>query len=168
MMTEAEATEPQTDEEPKPVGLTVLDLKALREANRVAFDHNQDGTGGIRAIKELTEPWERERTYEIRTESTVRSYRDGHSSNDRYRCFSLEHSGQHSPRWRTIVSLLRRGDVLALRWSEDAGTCPALEERGMHGDCLDLEVKRGDKTLTFYIDDRVGPDNTARMVRWVG
>ena len=169
MMTETEATEPQTDEEPKPVGLTALDLKALREANMVSFHQTKEGQGFITATKRLRTPtpWEDEKRYEIRVESLVRSYRNGSKSDDRYACHYLTTTAQYDEHWRTVASLLRVGDVLVLKWNEDAGSCPFLEQRNLHGDSFELVVRRGEKTLTFLLEEKVNEDYLLRMIRRV-
>lgn len=79
-------------------------------------------------------------------------------------CFESISSAQFSPTWTTVAGLLRTGDVLHLEWVADNHSYLA-ENHGLHSDELRLIVKRGKRRLTFALAFRVGPDNSARMIR---
>lgn len=152
-------------------GISKMDLKALREADRVCFFH-QEGKGLIRAVKTVKDkgPYDdRERTYEISTESRVRVYKSDLGSRemqDAARCFAMVYSWQPSE-WATIASLLKEGDVLILEWvgTDNNGYLDRQGEK-LHHDRLRLLVKReGKRDMLFHVDDSICADNTARMVR---
>jgi hypothetical protein len=68
--------------------------------------------------------------------------------------------------WSTIVSLLRVGDELGLRFV-GANDSENMRSVRYHRDECYLIVKRGEKHMTFLVDVQVGPNNTARMVQTV-
>jgi len=68
--------------------------------------------------------------------------------------------------WTTIVNLLHPRDRVSLRFTADLHTTSYLSEHGLHADTLHIVVHRGRNTeMTFLLDVRVSPDNSARMVR---
>lgn len=66
--------------------------------------------------------------------------------------------------WRTIVALLRAGDVLTLQWRASNNN-QYLRDAGLHRDELRLAIRRGQRHWTFLVDLGTSPDNTARMIR---
>ena len=64
--------------------------------------------------------------------------------------------------WRTIVALLRPGDVLRLHWRAD-DPADALTDPGLHRDELRLGVTRGTRRWLFLLAVHVLPE-PARMV----
>lgn len=151
------------------MGITKVELAALRKADTVCFDRywrDGDEFSKIRAIKDAkrteADPYAEEITVSIFVESTVRDY--DASSSDRHTCFHMIHSPQYSEEWMTIVGLLKAGDDLVLRWT--AGNSNGyLDEAGLHRDELALVVMRGKRRMVFRIATSVCKDNTARMVR---
>lgn len=169
--------------------LTSEDIAALRAADNVTFHHlrKSDGPHSIRAyLRAYGEP-------PIYTARQQRLFPESFASYERMRSIAVESQasgystsgmGEWStsygaetdvrafasvstinPSIRTMLGLLRAGDVITLEWVADNNT-DALRDAGMHSDFLRLHV-RGAKgrDLSFYVSGSVGPDNTARMVR---
>jgi hypothetical protein len=160
--------------------LTAMDIKALRQAQTVSFHAGTPGDNGhavIRATKRVAQPGpfgDGERHYEIQVATRVASFINNDS--EPRVCFAMIHSSQYEDVWRTTVSMLRPGDELELNWKEDACCNGYMKESSgsasdsgpfevLHGDVLELRVKRGKRELTFYVDHSICPDNTARMIR---
>lgn len=142
-------------------GLTSLDLKALRDADKVVFKRRRDGTAFIRCIKEVNRrsPWEdNERVHEIPVRAEVRNARSD------VEAFQMLY-GRHDEEWQTIASLLRAGDQLELEFWADSHTNGYCEEANLHADSLRLHVRRGEKRLVFLLSVAVCADNLARMIR---
>ena len=162
--------------------LSAIDLKALRQADSICFDHGAES--GIRAIKRGKAPFRQDITYTIRCRSSVRIHDDsldyGQRNGDGAQCFAMIHSAQYDEQWRTIVDLLHVGDTLTLAWvggdnngyvtrsrvteKESDGYSPGLGEKLYH-DKLFLIAMRGKRKLSFYVADSICPNNTARMIR---
>ncbi len=173
--------------------LTKNDVKALRTADRVCFDHftvqkpNSGRQSGIRCIKVGSAPWREEVTFYVNAKSSVYLHGDGIDYDVRNgktaTCFDMIHSPQCSEEWKTIVSLLREGDEIELRWMGcdqngylNRATVTDSDNDGSAGlgmklchDKLYLHVRRGGKRkYSFYLSDSVCPDNSARMIRPYG
>lgn len=171
--------------------LTKCDLKALRQADRICFDHGapNPGEGVVRAVKCGKAPFRQEATHSIPVRSSVflhgadanAAYVHRGDASDFCRCFVMVFSPCYDQEWQTVVSLLRAGDELSLRWigadnngyvgrarvTERDESChdAGLGERLYH-DRLYLKVRRaGKEKYSFYLADSACPNNSARMIR---
>ena len=72
-------------------------------------------------------------------------------------------SAQYSEVWRTLASILRKGDRLTLQWVADNNT-DNIRKANLHSDHLQLSVQRGETRLTFNLITSVCPENSARMI----
>jgi hypothetical protein len=161
--------------------LTAADITALRTADYVSF-HQYDGIGKIVANAHGRGE---QRIYTAREQKlfptashldrsrvmVVDSAMHGYTSDDEYfggrkdgRAYASVSTPSMSDHWQTLVSLLRAGDVLTLRWSASNNT-DNHKSVGFHADELRVLVRRGDKVLTFLVDYSVGPYNSARMIQ---
>lgn len=145
------------------MALDKIDVSALRHADYVvfAFNRNRDPKYTVRACKDENEraPFGAQRNITI----------DGHV---------VAHDGMivgsavcslrsYEDEWRTVASLLRVGDELMVTFV-GANNSDTLRAANLFADELRLHVLRGNdsrKTMTFLLDYRVCPDNTARMVQ---
>lgn len=171
------------------VELSADDVRALRTADTVSF-HYYDGRGYVQLTldggERTGEPRtltvaeqrafpqgvdrsaERRRTIDVTTE--MHGYgADGWSSwnaesEPRAAAFEMINSAQYSDVWRTLVSLMRKGDRLTLAWVADNNT-DNYRAAGLHGDHLKVIIVRGETRLTFNLVTAVRPDNSARMIR---
>jgi hypothetical protein len=166
--------------------LSVDDVAALRIAETVSF-HVHKGETYINAsidVQRVGEPriftareqrvlpqaddWNRKR--HIPTGGGARGY-DGDSSwrgDERTTAFEMVHSARYSDTWKTIVSLLKVGDVLSLDFCGDGGSNGNTKPYGIHVDTLHLNVRRGDQRLRFLVDFSACVDNSARAVKRFG
>ena len=164
------------------VGLSSLDVKAMKQADRVCFDHGRstEKRGKIRCIREVRNPGpfdDRDKTYAISVESSVFAYDpkdDGRGRHvcDSVNCFELLHSvSPDSSVWTAVCALVRPGDVLRLHWVADScnGYMKDVNRAAsqiLHYDTLSLQVKRGDAVIyTLPIAASHCPNNSARMIR---
>lgn len=153
------------------------DIQALKHADAVTFHHLYDGSSEIRAHAQLHgDVWSArdqrlfpetsshdERMRAIKVESRIRRYEGASSSPT---AFHMIHSAR-VPMFQTIVSTLREGDKLTLKWVASNNN-QNVRDIGWQRDELYLVVTReGKKTreMTYLITVEVGPDNTARMVK---
>ncbi len=177
-------------------GLSAQDVKALRQADTVCFYY--DNTRGVvvsqavgcKRVKNAGPYEERERRHEVNVRGVVSGTGVSYGA-EGYRCFQMIHCAQSSETWRTVVSCLKAGDVLTLRWSADGyrngyverarvaearrDGDPAGLGEALHADALYLEVERRSpetarkasrpRKLVFLLDVSVCVDNSARMVR---
>lgn len=166
------------------------DLKALRTADSIVFRMHK-GVATIEAGLEggwgeepriftptqqrtfpTTDTGSRERIRVVTVQGVITSYdRDEtrRPTGDEGVAFEMIHSAQYSDVWQTVVSLLRVGDALTLHFVADGDTTDYLRKAGLHGDRLDLVVRRGEgRPMTFTLDSRVCPANTARMIKPLG
>jgi len=74
-------------------------------------------------------------------------------------------SAQVSRHWKTIVSLIKPGDVLGIEFDQDAFRNGYCEKADLHHDICNLIVYRKNKELVFLVDTSVCPDNQARMIQ---
>lgn len=168
-------------------GLSADDIRALKLATSVCFDHDEYGTGQIRAYREnrgqaqvFSETGRGERV--IRVSSRM----------DKGQHTGYVHIGasQFSEHWQTVAHLLQAGDRVTLVWRPDwhsNALCrhamgDGLPDRhdnrpvdfaGLHADELSIQIDRpttrgGRPTFrryTFMLDVEVNTNNSARMVR---
>jgi hypothetical protein len=161
-------------------GLNREYLKRLRDAQTVSFHHGQYP---FQCCIKLTD--KAGAVLELEVGSSIQGgMQDRQRDRRRFtEAFEMIHSARFHDEWRTICYLLRAGDVLTLIWQPDHhtnsycdeahGTTEAGAFTGLHHDVLSLRVERpvtikGRDTvrrLTFHIDSRLTPDNSARMIR---
>lgn len=158
--------------------LSALDIKALRQADRVSFHHFQ-GNGSIictRLIRNYGPYDDRERRYEFNVQSSFSGkMNDELIDPASVCCFEMIHTCHCSEEWQTVLHFLRAGDEITLHWSADGSANEYVRNsyirdghgagEKLHADMLTLKVKRGDKRLAFLLDVCFCPDNTARMIR---
>lgn len=154
--------------------LTAFDVKALRAADDVAFYHNEDGTGTIRAIKRADHgvPFSEDRTHEIKVRSDFTTYGDEPNRVTPRTAFAMVGAYRHGR--RTLVTALdavRAGDRVILDWEVDAEANGYVKEAGLHADTLILAVERPRtsgpaRRMGFHIATQINPGNVARMVRF--
>ena len=145
-------------------GLTADDVKALRSATMVAFDHKRDNEHQLRAIIE-----QRNGAFETRGElpipahSHIETY--GDNDYDRYHSgYALIQSAQFNDQWRTVAKTLRAGDTVSMEWR--ANSNGYTRDAGLYLDELVVHVYRDSKRVGSYmLVVSICPDNTARMIR---
>ena len=145
-------------------GLTKNQVQALRTADSIVFrrvllsKENNSAIDRIELIKKGQDgPWTTEQRIVI-------DMLPGFEIK-RYRAFAHIGSAQFDNIWATISGLIKEGDILQLHWAADYHTNNLMEERGLHGDVLQLIVKRKNKRFTFVIDSTTTLDNSARMIQ---
>jgi hypothetical protein len=176
--------------------LTADDVASLRKADSVTFHYFRGAgvirthlRGGYAAPRRIftarqqrmfpdTDSYSADRKREINVITTMHGYEDGgitgwrlgddYSGDCNPSAFHMEHSGQYSPAWLTIATLIHAGDVLHLVWTADNNTGYA-RDNGLHMDELTIKIQRNNKIVhTFHVAHSVTPDNSARMVQRYG
>lgn len=165
---------------------TLDDVIALSNANSVAFHHHAGNAWITACISRSTysardktlfpEPGPAfgERGRVIACGSAIYGYTvDGHAAcawshrdSPNAECSYMVRSARFHEPWKTVASLLRKGDRLTLSWTADNNT--GVVRAGLHADDLKLVIDRGDWRMTFIIAHSVTPDDSARMVRRTG
>ena len=151
--------------------LTALDVKALRQCDRVAISHNGTSVGILRCVKSVEKrgPFdEREVSYEIHCRSSVCDYTgDGFSARSRdtaFKCFDLVYNYTHTESsFATCGAFVRAGDILSLEWVGSSNGY--TREAGLHLDTVSMIVKRGDRKFVFPVATSCCPNNSARMIK---
>lgn len=142
--------------------LTTQDVRALRNADRICFDHRGD-TGAIRAILDGEHSSTGfEQTHTITVTSSVRTF-DG-PTEQVFTGFSMWHSPKFSDVAQTILRHLRADSSVHLEWWR-GNSSPLLNDAGMVCDELRIRVQRGKVCDVFIVEKSVGRDNSARMVK---
>ena len=155
------------------ITLSALDVGALRKADTVSFLHHGGDVTFIDATKRAkqteSDPFARDMTHRVDVPSRFTDYEKAETAqwNRKYKCFAYISSAQYDPAWMTTASLLRAGDQLVLHWQRGGWTTQRMKECSphFHADTLFLEVRRGDKMLTFHVDTSISEDNSARMIK---
>lgn len=158
-------------------GLSSLDIKAMKQADRWCFGYHA-GESFIRCIKEVPNPGpfdERDREYRIPCEVSF----CGLSRNDAdggmpVRCFSMTYNYSHSIESNgmlAVLLLVRLGDTLRLHWTCDNsnGYLRDASCRGerLYRDELSVVIRRKGKSLcAVHVDTSLCPNNSARMMRF--
>lgn len=152
--------------------LTAFEVKALRASDDVAFFHQADGKGVMRAIKraDYRVPFSEDKTVEIEAQSGFRNYaiEDGFEPETAFALVSNFKFGTMT--LRTALDALRAGDRVRLEWSVDGHRNGYIKDAGLHADALYLlvERQRGGRwrqVAGYEIASGVNPGNSARMVR---
>lgn len=143
--------------------LTARDIRALRYATGgITFHLDQSGQGMVRAHKRgdhTSDGFADQHT--IFTDSRVQDYSGSTGT----------YSGYHMEMYRpdqtmvTLINRMRAGDTLRLEWTANNDN-PLNREIGWHRDELRLRIIHANgKEELYLVEARVGPDNTARMIR---
>lgn len=166
--------------------LSADDVAALRMASSVTFHHYQ----GHAFIRAYIRPEGRRETYtqrqqilfpeptsipgERHRDVTVSGSISGYgkhgggwrvdSDDVTASAFHMITSARFAPTWVTIAALLTAGETVALEWIADNNT-ENHDSVGFHCDQLQLTATKGKRTRVFSVAERVGPDNSARMIR---
>lgn len=146
------------------IELTAQDVRALKHADDLCFDHHADGTGQIRAIiRAENSPTGFEQVHTITaTMSRIESYGKSHDAYTGFESVNARYNAEIS----TIVRHLRVGASFSLHWVRD-NSSPVLRDAGLVRDELRIFTQaRNAKTgNTFHVRTFVGLDNTARMIK---
>jgi hypothetical protein len=177
-------SEATTDIEQAPT-LGTQDISAMKMADSVVFRHLSgvatielfigSHTGRVRVYTRSEQVlFPRLNIYDqctrlIEVEGKVTSYGDGTSWGRKAHAVASIQTAQYDRDWATIVSLLKPRDRASLHFLGDGHTNDYLRKAGLHADTLHLVVRRGRNTkMEFLLDERVTPDNSARMVKMGG
>lgn len=146
------------------IPLTKGDVLALRGADTICFDHNK-GVSYIRAILRESDTVPFEQTRKVYCDMILTDYAARKIAKDTMACYVYMSSSQYDHELQTILGLLKVGDCLTLHWQRGALNSEVVKSVDFVGDKLSLIIQRGEKRLTFHIDQQLGPDNTARMIK---
>lgn len=152
--------------------LTKMDLRAMREANRVALYYNKDkeeGRNGILCIKVVPndDPYDDgEKEYWIRCPSDIDT-RFNPRAEEYTRGYDMLWS--YSTQWKCLLWILRAGDAIRLVWGPDWGTTEYMKQVKLHADVMSMEIRRVRRGKTEKVLLRLAqsccPSNTARMMK---
>jgi hypothetical protein len=151
--------------------LTHMDIKALRQCDRVAISHSETNVGMLRFVKAVEKrgPFdETEVSYELPCRSSVCDYvGEGcgvRPRDTKFRCFDLVYNYTHTESsLATCGAFVRAGDVVSLEWVGSSNGY--TREAGLHLDTVSIAVKRGDKKYIFPVATSCCPNNSARMIK---
>lgn len=147
--------------------LTAQDVRALRHADAICFDHRGgNGVGQLRAIVRADRSSTGfEQTHVIPCESRLDDY-SGEPAPNGHNGFHMAMYAQHDRAARTLVHRLRAGNEIVLRWVR-GNSSPVSKEIGFVRDELYLTTGKPDtrSSETYLVAVYTGYDNTARMVR---
>jgi len=144
--------------------LTKMDINAIKKSDDLIFRCNGSGKTRIEAVKRVgykekeKNPFADDRYHFIDDVKT--EIEEGRIA------FEMLHSHQYCPMTKTIVNLLRPGDILVVIWNENGYGNGLTEKAGLVVDSLMLRVFRKEKLkYTFMVAQCICEDNTARMIR---
>lgn len=152
-----------------PYELTKIDLAALKQANYLLVAHNRSVSepSCFQAVKEFakteTNPFPVNAYHTMLAPVSVQyNYR---TPNAKYVCF--ESIWLYRPDHATsILDTLRAGDAISFMFYPDARSNGYLEDAGIHGDTLYLNVyRKGKHCARFELASSICKDNSARMCR---
>lgn len=159
--------------------LTKEELQALRAAEVVSFHVKRgqtviqcslkaDNGGRIFTAREqrlFPSADGNERWREIAATSSVSGYRPMIATGDTVSAFYWVNAAQYNHRWRSVVQLLRIGDVLSLHWVAGNNN-QYIDGAGLFADEITMVISRptGDP-LHLFLGYSVVADNSARMIR---
>jgi hypothetical protein len=142
--------------------LTPLDMKALKQADRVVFSYHCE-KAILRCIKRVeNDPYETERQYEITIDSN--RFQNYGKLTTITSAFAFLSSAKYSELWNTVLQIIRPGDSLQFVWIVDNNSS-LLEEMGLHNDAFQLIIQRGNKAFAMQIASSICPSNSARMIQ---
>lgn len=144
--------------------LTAQDVRALKHADAIAFDHTGTGTGQIRAIlRDENSPTGFEQTHTIPALMSRVERHDG--SDGDVRAFHISMNAKYDVGVQTIIRHMREGGQFTLHWTR-GNSSPVTEKAGVVRDELRIRIapKSGSRVDEFLVAVFVGLDNTARMV----
>lgn len=151
------------------MALTATDIKALKKADTICFDHFE-GKSGIRAIKKtrLDDVWDADLTHTIEAtaykgDADYNHNADGHQDWNGYLHFGHANSYNHL---QTLWSLLRVGDTIGLIWNANSHDSQVVSESELIADTLYLRIERNTgAVLHLLVQTTVTKDNSARTIR---
>lgn len=167
--------------------LYIGDVHALRRAEAVEF-HTGDGRSWIRACLQgqsmgesriYTAKEQRlfpdadalDRCRTITVGGDIAGFDEQHRWHGRTlpgtSAFTSINPAWFDERWRTIVALLRVGDVVHLSWQAD-NIIDQLGVAGLHRDELSIDVRRGQRSWTFLAEVQIRPDPVRMISRSLG
>lgn len=156
------------------VPLTIHDVRALRKATDLCFDHNSaveaTSQARIRAIWGGKGGPRPEQTYVVPVEGNrVSNYGPVIGGFGGWDCFHMAMNCQHMEHMRTLVHFIKTGDRLGFHWVR-GNSSPVLDKADVVRDEFYIEVIREKPHTkaavhTFLVHISVSLDNTARMVR---
>jgi hypothetical protein len=141
--------------------ITKADIAAIRKANCVRFESDQDSSFMI-AVKEKKNKSKNNKTigetiHKIQCNKILRDYSNGYSDGS----YNVEKwEGKHTEypaEFRfsyTLFSFIKPGDVVTLKWIASNNSI-AMSEKGFVRDELRVNIQRGKKIFPFMIDTRV-------------
>jgi hypothetical protein len=142
-------------------GVTAQQVRALRHADTICFDHLPDGTG--RAIRRAENTGSGfEETIDVPVESSrVQNYGPG---NGPWVGYASTLSAPYDTVTQTILRRIRTGSRVAFVWTRD-NSSPVTKAAGIVVDLLDVVVQNGTVADTFRASTFIGLDNSARMIQ---
>lgn len=150
--------------------LSASDITALRTCDSLTFFYSKIGDScesGLHIVKEKSTSYPWEQSLIIKTKPITQCYEIEEATGGRY--ISEASYGTHDISGEycyypmaTIIKLLRKNDVLSVRWVAGNNN-QYTTESGLYNDQLFLEVWRGSKLLSFMIASSIGGNNSARM-----
>lgn len=144
--------------------LTKQDIRALKHADAIAFDHTGEGAGQIRAIVRAEHSSTGfEQTHTIAAFISTVSRHDGTDGD--VRGFHIDLHAKYDASMRTIIRHMKEGGQFALHWVR-GNSSPVTERAGVVRDELRIRIapKSGAYTDEFLVAVFVGLDNSARML----
>lgn len=152
---------------PEPAVLTAQDIRALKHADALCFDHTGTGEGQIRAIMRAENSSTGfEQTHTIRAYlSTVNNYGPDDPVNG-WTAFHMFTSAKYDTVAQTLIRHMRTGGQFTLDWVRDNNN-DILRDAGLHQDELRMRIAppNGKNVDVFLVRVSVGRDNSARMIR---
>jgi len=144
--------------------LTTDDIKALRQATSVTFHFLTDEGTTVTARRDTKDSVFGDSTAERHLDTEKAAFTLHGPSKGKPAKAVCSINAQHNELWNTVVTDLRVGDKLTPLWVANNDT-EVLKEAGLHNDEFYLNVNRGDKTKTYWLDARITPDgSTAAMI----
>ena len=121
-----------------PQGLDNERIKLLRKCDTVVFD-TKKGSSEIRCIfHKDNKKRDRQWVYDI---PVVSNY----DHLPKYHCVTSSHHVCFDDTWKSIVSLLRKGDEIHLKWDDGGFTNDLLKKVNMGTDSLSIQIYRNGK-----------------------
>lgn len=153
------------------------DVKALRSATTLCFDHSKDHGTGIRAIHRKGEGaayYDNETVHKVPVgDSRINNYSrerypsSGSGVDQEYTCFAYIGSAMFDANVQTFVKACKVGRSLGFRWVRD-NSSPVTTEAGIVVDHLDVLIfdANGSAEFCSRMSTFIGLDNSARMVKY--
>jgi len=137
--------------------------QALRQASSLVF-HYRKGQSYIRCLKENVGVWKETKEVRIDCGTFTENYGGRLGLGDIRSASHVETAIQFHRPLQTVLSKVRKGDKLILRWVANNNS-QYLTKNGLYKDELYLVVHRKDKQEEYYIGCSVCENNTAKMIK---